>query len=270
MKKHLFLSILIAIGGLDLFAQSTEEFVYKTTPTRELTMKVYKPQIATKGKKLPAIVFFFGGGWEKRNLSQFERHAEHLSKKGMVCFIADYRVGKTDGIIPPICVMDAKSAMRYIHKNAERFGISTSQIIASGGSAGGHLAASTYYIERYNDPKDDLTISCKPSALVLYNPVIDNSNGGYGYDRVKDYFPYISPVHNIKSPIPTIFFVGSEDKLIPPYLAQNFKNICEKNGGRCDLHIFEGKDHGFFNQDEDYKTTIKLTEEFIRSIGYIK
>lgn len=113
-----------------------------------------------------------------------------------------------------------------------------------------------------------MTISCKPSALVLYNPVIDNSNGGYGYDRVKDYFPYISPVHNIKSPIPTIFFVGSEDKLIPPYLAQNFKNICEKNGGRCDLHIFEGKDHGFFNQDEDYKTTIKLTEEFIRSIGY--
>jgi len=66
--------------------------------------------------------------------------------------------------------MDAKSAMRFIRKHADEFQIDPDKIIASGGSAGGHLAAATALIDGYNDPSDDLSISSKPSALVLLTP----------------------------------------------------------------------------------------------------
>ena len=45
--------------------------------------------------------------------------------------------------------------------------------------------------------------------MVLFNPVYDNSEKGYGYSRVKDYWRKISPMHNITKDIPpTIVFLG--------------------------------------------------------------
>lgn len=57
--------------------------------------------------------------------------------------------------------------------------------MVSGGSAGGHLAAAIASIDGFNDATDDLSVSCKPNLLVLFNPVLDNGPEGYGYDRVK-------------------------------------------------------------------------------------
>ena len=48
------------------------------------------------------------------------------------------------------------------------------RIAAAGGSAGGHLAAFTALVGGLDDPQDDMNISCKPNALVLFNPVFDN------------------------------------------------------------------------------------------------
>ena len=266
----------LAIGGLlfissmNINAQEITKEVYKKTPTRDLTLKIYSPANLGKDVKRPAIVFFFGGGWNGRSIKQFERHSEVLSKKGMVCFIADYRVKSTDKVTPDKCLMDAKSAMRYVYANADRFHVDTTMIAASGGSAGGHLAAATCYCKGFDDPKDNVSINCKPKALVLFNPVVDNSKEGYGYDRVKNIFPQFSPLENINNPVPTVFFVGSEDKLITPKLAKKYQQRCEAAGGRCDLHIFEGKEHGFFNKDEDYKTTMDMTVDFLKSIGYVE
>lgn len=266
--RFVLIFICIIILPFDIiYAQIIE--TYKETPTRDLKLKIFKPENISSDKTYPSIVFFFGGGWKSRNLSQFERHAKRLAKKGMICFIVDYRVYNTDEVSPDICLMDAKSAMRYINKNAERLKVDISKLVAAGGSAGGHLAAATRYIESFNDPNDDLDINCKPTALVLFNPVIDNSNEGYGYDRIKKFYPEFSPLQNIKKPVPTIFFVGSEDKLIPPVTAKKYQDKCKEEGGRCDLHIFENKGHGFFNNNDDYIKTMELTEKFLESIGYI-
>ncbi len=47
--------------------------------------------------------------------------------------------------------MDAKSAMRYVREHAGEFHVDPQKIVASGGSAGGHLAAATALITDYND-----------------------------------------------------------------------------------------------------------------------
>lgn len=187
-----------------------------------MTLKIYSSVNLGEDVKRRVIVFFFGGGWNGRSIKQFERHSEVLSKKGMVCFIADYRVKSTDKAAPDKCFMDVKSAMRYVYVNTDRFHADTTMITASGGSADGHLAAATCYCKGFDDPKDNISINCKPKVLVLFNPVVDNSKEGYGYDRVKNIFPQFSLSENVNNLVPTVFFVGSEDKFISPKLAKKY------------------------------------------------
>ena len=49
----------------------------------------------------------------------------------------------------------------------------------------------------------------------------------------KDYFPDFSPAHNIKDPVPTIYFLGDEDIYITVQSAKEYKKKCEDLGGCC-------------------------------------
>lgn len=90
----------------------------------------------------------------------------------MICILADYRVQTVDGSTPFESLEDAKSAVRFIRDNAEKLHVDPDKIVCS---AGGHLATATAAIEKYNE----LSISTKPNALILFNPVIDNGPSGY-------------------------------------------------------------------------------------------
>jgi acetyl esterase/lipase len=177
------------------------------------------------------------------------------------------------GTTPFESLKDARSAIRYIRNHAERFHIEPDSIVASGGSAGGHLAAATALVDGFNDSSDDLSVSCKPNALVLFNPVIDNGPGGYGYERVGEQYKYFSPLYNIsKGAPPTIFFLGTEDDLIPIETARYYQTVMEQVGSRCELLLYEGEGHGFFNYRSRYNywQTVLKADEFLRSLGYIK
>jgi acetyl esterase/lipase len=153
-----------------------------------------------------------------------------------------------------------------------RFHIDSTKIIAAGGSAGGHLAAATALIQGYNEDTDDLSISCIPDALVLFNPVIDNGPGGYGYERIGNDYKEFSPLHNIKKGAPpTILFLGTDDKLVPVVTAEYYKLVMDKVKSRCDLKIHEGVKHGFFNYRnfEFYKVVVMETDKFLVSLGYL-
>ncbi|TMM57558.1 alpha/beta hydrolase [Maribacter algarum] len=235
-------------------------------------MEVHRPPNMDSTINYPAMVFFFGGGWKGGTIKHFEHHAQYFSKRGIVCFLVDYRVESRQGTTPFESLKDAKSAIRFVRANAEKFQIDPDKLIASGGSAGGHLAAATALIDDYNEATDDLSQSSIPNALVLYNPVIDNGPGGYGYERVGDSYKDFSPLHNIKKDAPpTIIFLGTKDKLIPVKTMEYYKTVMEKVGSRCELHLYENEPHGFFNYDklENYKKTVIETDKFLQSLGYL-
>ena len=252
---------------------SQEEILYKKVDTTRLFLEVYHPEKIDSSKNYPAMVFFFGGGWKGGTRTQFLQQAKYFAKRGMVCFLADYRTESKNGTTPFEAVKDAKSAIRFIRKNAAKFNIDGAKIIASGGSAGGHLAAATALIKGYNDPTDDMSIDCIPNALVLFNPVVDNGPGGYGFERIGEAYKDFSPLHNIKqSAPPTIVFLGTKDHLIPVVTAQYYKMVMEKVESRCELKLYEGEGHGFFNyaHHKAYKSTVRETDQFLVSLGYLK
>ena len=270
MKIRFIALILFSMLIQLVTAQKTEMIEYKVIDSTKLTVKVFYPENFESKDKFPAMVFYFGGGWITRAISQFETQSRYFAQRGMVCFIVDYRVTKTDKTTPFESLMDAKSAMRFIKSNAKRFHLDTNKIVASGGSAGGHLAAATALIEGYNDPKDKLKISTKPNALVLFNPVIDNGPGGYGYERILDKYKGFSPLHNIvKGAPPTIIFLGEKDELIPMETMKNFKKKMEEVGSRCELLTYPEQKHGFFNKPMYKNNTMYEADKFLISIGFL-
>ena len=193
----------------------------------------------------------------------------------MVCFLADYRVKSRQQTSPDACVADGKSAVRWVRKNAQRLGIDPDRIAAGGGSAGGHVAAAAGICDGLEEKGEDTSTSSKPNALALYNPVYDNGPKGYGYSRVEEWFPAISPAHNItKDDPPTIVFLGSADNLIPVETAESFERKLEENGIDSELHIYEERAHGFFNRGkgdgQDFIDTVLKTDAFLVKHGYLE
>lgn len=271
MNKRYFLTLLLlCLAHLASYAQA--QILYKTVDTTQLYLTVYPSATKMPNKKSSAMVFFFGGGWNSGTVKQFEPQAIYFSQRGMTCILVDYRVKEKHKTTPFESLKDAKSAIRYIRSHANDLEIDPSKIVAVGGSAGGHLAAATALITDYNESTDNTSVSCIPDALVLFNPVFDNGPGGYGYERIGDTYKQFSPLHNIVSGAPpTIVFLGEKDHLVPVETAKYYKMVMEKVKSRCDLFLYEGQEHGFFNYKnlKYYKKTVFETDTFLQSIGFL-
>lgn len=253
-------------------SSAQEVFRYKTIDTTELFMEVHYPEQMNPSKEYPALVFFFGGGWVSGSRAHFEHQAAYFAKRGLVCFLVDYRTRNQHKTSPFESVKDAKSAMRYLRTHADELHIDPNKIIASGGSAGAHLAAATALIDGYTESSDDMDISPIPNALILFNPVIDNGPGGYGFERIEDEYIDFSPLHNIQAGAPpTLFLLGTADNLVPVVTAQYYQMVMEKVGSRCDLILYEDQPHGFFNYPNfaNYKMTVQASDDFLQSLGYL-
>lgn len=287
MNKLLILLIshILTINGV--FAQEIDrvlqnidrsqpfDLTYKVIDRVNLKMTLRYPPSFKKTKKYPAIIFFFGGGWNGGTTKQFEPHAEYFASRGMITVLADYRVKSRHQTTPYESVADAKSAIRFLRKHAKVLNVNESKIVGSGGSAGGHLAAACGLCPGLDEADEDLSISSKANALVLFNPVYDNGPDGFQNERMGVRWREISPAHNIKNGAPpTIVFLGTQDKLIPVETAENYKKKMEAVGSRCDLHLYEGEGHGFFNKSkkegEYYRKTVHEADLFLISLKYLK
>ncbi len=255
---------------------------YKQVGDRELKLDMFFPEGWDAADARPAAVFFFGGGWKNGDTRQFYPQAEYLATRGMVTICAEYRTENNGGVKPFDCVEDAKSAMRFVRSHAAELGIDPDKLAAGGGSAGGHLAAATATVEAYDSEQDDLSISPGPNALLLFNPACDNSAEGYGYDRVGDYYKTISPMENLDAEVPpTIIFLGDQDGVFPVPRARLYQERMKENGIRCELLIYEGQTHGFYNLDRKkngldlennrkyFLRTAESMDRFLASLGFV-
>jgi acetyl esterase/lipase len=154
-------------------------------------------------------------------------------------------------------IADGKAAIAYVRAHARELGIDPKRIVAAGGSAGGHVAASAALL-----PPEDHRIR----ALVLFNPVTDTAKFGYG--------PEASPVRHVtKGAPPAILFHGTADTTVPILSAEAFCQRMAEVGSRCELVPYPGQTHGFFNLAREegrfYPDTVARAEAFLRSLRLI-
>tara|TARA_B100001758_G_scaffold48479_1_gene39124 strand:+ start:255 stop:1082 length:828 start_codon:yes stop_codon:yes gene_type:complete len=245
---------------------SPEKIFYKSTEQTDLNLFIYNPVDFDKSQTYNCIVFFHGGGWNSGDYKQFERQSIYFASRGMVAISVEYRIRNKHGTSPIQAMEDAKSAIRFIRLNAELFSINPNRIAAAGGSAGGHLAAVAGNIDLFDNSSEDLTISSKPDLLILYNPVlhygrkwgwIDNPSNASPYENLSEGAP------------PTIILTGTQDKIVPVELIENYKKRMEAVGSRCDVIFYEGAEHAFFNKGQDFIDTVYKSDIFLKSNWYL-
>lgn len=277
--KSIILLILCLFTGPLLAQDYPPEFkdarveTYRTVGTTELKLWIFGESDANAKK--PAIVFFFGGGWNGGTPKQFESQARHFSKRGMIAITADYRVRSRHGVQVVECVKDAKAAIAWVRENAERLGIDPDKIAASGGSAGGHLAAATGTISGFGSDE-------RPNALILFNPATTlapiagwetKGAADLSVRRLGVEAELISPAHHIGTHTPpTLILHGKADSTVPYDSVVAFESAMKKAERPCKLVGYDGEKHGFFNEGnrEAYAKTLAEADSFLVDLGWIE
>ncbi|MCC6418505.1 MAG: alpha/beta hydrolase [Gemmataceae bacterium] len=255
-------------AGGDQPAARVETFVFKKTPQAELKIHVHFPPGWSAKDKRPALVFFFGGGWNSGKVEQFLRQADYLAGRGLVTARADYRVKSRHNVTPDKCVEDCKSAVRWLRQNAGKLGIDPDRVAAGGGSAGGHTAAAAFTAKDHEPPGEDLSVSSRPNLLVLFNPALNTSRLA---DRVGSakVAKAISPNDNLTKDVPpAILFFGTADRLLAH--GEEYMSKAKGLGLKAELWTAEGMGHGFFNRSPWTEATLAEADRFLARHGYTR
>ena len=262
---------------------ATEE-VYKQIGDVQMRLYMFQPE-QPSAQPRPAVVFFFGGGWRSGSPEQFEQHCRYLAQRGVVAMTADYRVSSRHQTKAKACVADGKSAIRWVRKNAKRLNIDPNRIAAAGGSAGGHVAACTGVLDKWDEPGEDLSISSRPDLMVLFNPAVAlasvDGQRPLSEETMKSLHQrmgveprLLSPVHHVSERVPpTLIFHGKADETVPFRTVQWFAEAMNKAGNECQLSGFEDAGHGFFNFGRDnnrpFVKTLKEMDEFLVAYKFL-
>lgn len=254
-------------------ARAGKTYVYKTSAGKERKMEVYfPPNHNPKKSKGPAMIFFHGGAWLGGSLDEFRRTCAYFASRGLVCATANYQMLKiskaeasklsaTGDTHKRVCIIDAKSAIRWFKQQAKEFGFDPNRIITGGTSAGGHISALATMNPGLNDPADPKNIDTNVVAYIWVNPAF--SRGDYRA-------PEIDLMNYLKADMPpTIAFWGENDNWKKGWdiAYAKWKSLGTKS---IELKIARNEDHGFWNHNVPWQTAMLIeTDKFLVKHGLL-
>jgi acetyl esterase len=109
-------------------------------PHGPIPLRVYRPAGVSDSTRLPAYVYFHGGGWVIGDLETHDVLCRQLTGASGVSVISvDYRLAPEHKF--PAAADDAWAATRWIVAHAAPLGVDGPRLAVGGDSAGGNLAA---------------------------------------------------------------------------------------------------------------------------------
>ena len=108
-------------------------------PGGPLACRLYRP---SRASRLPALVYFHGGGWALGNLDTHDRIMRLLAlKSGAAVIGVDYRLAPEHKF--PAAWDDALASLRHVAKESSALGIDPGRLAVGGDSAGANLSVAT-------------------------------------------------------------------------------------------------------------------------------
>ena len=257
--------------------KTAREETYKSVGGLNLPVYIWEPK-PDQAPSYPksVIAFFYSSGWDNGQVSQFAPHCVYFASRGMTAMAFDYRVSARHGATPVQSMSDARSAIRWLRLNAVDLGINPGKIVAAGGSGGAHIAAAAAMLNGFDEAGEDQSISCSPNALALFNPILDTSKRGFGFDRFPT--PDLAKKANLYLAIapglpPSVIYHGTHDRVVSFDASYDFAKRMKKKKNACELVVYEGQGHGFFNFNVSfdlYQATLNILDEFLVTQGFIE
>lgn len=247
---------------------------YKTVDGFDLDLHLFLPDASYSGQR-PLIIFFHGGSWTEGKPDWSFGACKQYAAKGWIACAAEYRVQGRHGTLPFAAVKDARSAIRWLRKNAAVYHIDTGKIVASGNSSGGHLALTAALSHNTNEQTDNLNFSAVPNFLIVHAGVYDLMDQNTAWIRKSakslEQVKAISPLHLIQNKFPPALLIhGTNDQNCPYPSAIEFASKMKEAGNKdIEMVSLEGASH-FIWFDPKYSKKIEHhTQEFLKRQGLL-
>lgn len=224
----------------------------------DIPMRLYNPG---KGARLPALVYFHGGGWVLGGIDTHDAVCRSLANlAGCVVVSVDYRLAPEHKF--PAAAEDAYAATRWVADNAASIGVNPARLGVGGDSAGGNLSAVVALMAR------DRGAPALVHQLLIY-PVTDSAcatasyrDNADGYLLTKDAMlwfwnhymrddadrsnPYAAPLHapNLRGVPPALVITAEYDPLRDE--GEAYAARLREAGVPVEMTRYHGMIHGFF------------------------
>ncbi len=219
-----------------------ENITYGTAKSGDATMPllldVYRP-VATPQvpKKLPAMIFAFGGGWRKgsKDTKYIRDLCGYYAERGYVAISIQYRIAKDNPPALPgsapnpegieqfrrmnAAFQDTCDAVRWVRTNADKYDIDPDRIGIGGVSAGAFNALSTAFCD------DEIT---GPDAEVA---AVISLMGAVGASHIDENDPPVFIAH------------GTSDNVVPYAMVKNMVQQLEKVNVEYSFYPVDGVAH---------------------------
>jgi acetyl esterase len=229
-------------------------------PGGSLPLRGYRPIGSTLASRLPALVFYHGGGFTIGDLESHDVLCRELcNQSGCAVYAVDYRMGPEHKF--PAAVDDCWAATRWVVEHAATLNIDPARVAVGGDSAGGNLAAVVALLAR------DAKFTAIKFQLLIY-PATDlaatlpsHQTNGVGYlltNRVMNWFmsQYIGDAKNyqdwraspllapsLKGVAPALVMTAGFDPLVDEGKA--YADRLTREGVKTEYICYEGQVHGF-------------------------
>ncbi len=268
--------------------------VYAQRDGMELTLQIVGAYTSGQPeKRYPLAVFVQGSGWRKQDVYCNLPRLAYFAMRGYIVAIVEYRPSVVAPF--PAQVQDAKTAIRFLRKNAEEFHILPDQVFLWGDSSGGHtavLAGITADQPELDTPEYE-PYGCGIKAVVDYYGPTDIAHQSYrtppyaapdgadspaglliGGKPVLEHPELVAPTvpmnyieANRKIP-PIIIFHGDKDRVVPFEQSVLLYEKLRQEGKQAALYQLKNADHGggIFWSDR----VLDIIEQFLFAAGISK
>ena len=248
-----------------------ERRVYKQSGGEDRGLELFFPPDRKPGSRAPGLILFHGGGWRGGSPRQFRETCAYFASRGLVCATAEYRMlnEAEQAELPEgesrkrVCIADAKSAIRWMKRPADKLGVDPDRIVAGGGSAGAHISALATLnpgLDDPSDPIDSTEIDTSVVAYLWFNPAFSPEDAGDPEVNVLNFVE--------KGLAPALVFFGTEDWWLGGW---NTAHARWREAGNKSIHLrfAEGEKHGFFTKEPWRSITLVEADRFLAELGLI-
>lgn len=176
--------------------------VLSSDGVHQIPIRIYTPIV---NKKLPTLVYYHGGGWQRGDIDTHDSICRHFAHYGEVIVVSvQWRLAPEHKF--PIGLNDCLDVYEWVVKNGSQYNIDTTHLGIGGDSAGGNMTAVT--TQRLRDRPVQ-----QPIFQLLLYPALDLSCSTWSYtdfaegfflttERVKYYVShYLNSLDEVPDPL---------------------------------------------------------------------
>lgn len=211
-------------------------------PDSGLKLDVWAPR--TANRRLPVVVFLYGGGWVAGSRSGYAFAGSGFAGQGFVTVVPDYRL--VPSVRFPAFVEDGALAVKWTRDNIARYGGDPDRIAVAGHSAGAYnaamLALDPHFLRDAGAPAGTIKAAALLSGPYDFLPFTEQR----GRDALGAWPRPVEtqPINFVsRAAPPMLLATGSADTVVNP---RNSRVLAEKlsaAGVPVELKVYPGKSH---------------------------